>query len=116
MGLQYTIQARNVLLTPQLNEYVSKKMRRIERHLPFDTTAGVEFTQEGTASLDDRVVAQIILDMKGKTLVAQERGSTPFTAIDAAIDEMDRRLKDYKNKVYRKEKGNKSGYSPRFGG
>ena len=113
--MEVVVRARNFDVTDSLREYVDKKLRRISRHLPTTdlTSVEVELTREDTRNADHRVIAQAtIVDINGVILRAEERGRTPNTAVDAVADTLDRRLKEYKGRVYRSAQARKAGKVP----
>ena len=58
---------------------------------------------------DQRVVAQITLDINGTVLRGEEQGSNAMTAVDSVIAVMARRVERYKGRVYKSEQPKKSG-------
>ena len=107
--MELKIYSRNIELNPESEQYIQKKFNRLERHLRSISDARVEVSRTSDRSKTDRVVVQMTLTAKGRTLRGQERGNNVFTAIDAVTDVMDRQIRRYKGKVYRSEQGRKAG-------
>jgi putative sigma-54 modulation protein len=90
--------ARNMALTPRLQEYVEKKVGKLSRYLPNITDVRVDLSVENTRSSAQRQVAQLTIRTPRVMLRAEERASDMFTAIDAAIDKMRRQITRYKTR------------------
>lgn len=103
------IYARNLELNDPTRDYISRKFDRLQRHLAGITTATVELSRESTRAQDQRVVAQLTLDIDGSMLRAEERGANARAAVDSAISIMDRRVERFKGRVYRSEQVKKAG-------
>ena len=111
------IQGRNFEVNERTREYISKKVQRLQRHLPSIDTIRVDITEEGTRSQEHRVVVKVTVSVNdgATTLAGEERGPNAFTAIDILVDSLDRRIKRYKGKTYRSEKAKKRrDTSPRY--
>ncbi len=96
--MEVTIRGRNVEITPRLQEYVEKKVGKLDRYLPQITEAHMELGVEKTKSAQDRQVAQLTIRSKGTILRAEERNHDLFTAIDAVMDKMYHRVARFKGK------------------
>jgi len=96
--MKLTIQVHNVKLTDWLEEYVEKKIGRLERYLPETDEARVELREEKTRSADDRAVAQVTLRTPQTILRAEERSGDMFASIDAVSDKLERRIHRFKGK------------------
>ena len=101
--MELQIRAKNLELTQVIRDYITRKMKRINRHLPVATGVAVELTSEHTRPRDQRVVAQITLDIDGVVLRGEERGLNVMAVVDSAIDVMARRISRYKGKSYRSQ-------------
>lgn len=102
MTLQVEIQGHDMEVTASLDEYVRKKVARLERYLDALDEARVELLHEKSArSAADRQVAQITVRGPNVLLRAEERSDDMFAAVDAALDKLQRRLERYKGKRHR---------------
>jgi len=110
------IQGRNFQVNDRTREYISKKVLRLERHLPSIDQIRVDFSEEDTRSQEHRVLAKATVSVKGVIiLTGEERAANAFAAIDTLIDNLDRRVKRHKGKTYRSEQAKKGRVaSPRF--
>jgi len=113
--MELAIQGRNLQVSERLREYVTKKAARLQRHLSAVTSVKVEFTEENTRSEDQRMLAQMTVDVHGTIISGEQRSSTPYAAFDLLLDAMDGRLQRHKGKLYRTEQMKRSREtSPRF--
>jgi ribosome hibernation promoting factor len=96
--MEVKIRGRNIEVTPRLQEYVEKKIGKLDRYLPAIDEAHMELAVEKTRSAQDRQVAQLTIRSKGNLLRAEERNHDLYTAIDAVLDKMYRQIGRYKGK------------------
>jgi putative sigma-54 modulation protein len=102
--MKLNIQAVNVELTDWLEQYVEKKIGRLDKYFPDIDEAKVELREEQTRSASDRAIAQVTLFSKRTILRAEERSGDMFASIDAVSDKLERRIARYKGKTARNSK------------
>ncbi len=96
------VQARNMHLNENLEDYVTKKAAKLDHYLPAIEEARVELTHYKTArNATDRNVAQLTVRGKGIILRTEERADEIHAAFDAAMSNMQRQIDRYKGKHYR---------------
>ncbi len=99
MSLNVEIYGRNMEVTDRIQEYASKRVGKLDRYLPGIEEARVDVAYVKSArSAADRQVAQITVRGKGFILRAEERADDIFTAMDEALDKIQRRIERYKGK------------------
>jgi putative sigma-54 modulation protein len=99
MALEVEIYARNLDVTDRIQDYVNKKVGKLDRYLPEIEEARVDLVYLKSArSSTDRQVAQITVRGKGFILRSEERADDIFAAIDAALEKIQRRMERYKGK------------------
>jgi putative sigma-54 modulation protein len=99
MPLEVEIYGRNMDVTDRLNDYVKKKVSKLDRKLADIDDARVDLAYVKSArSASDRQVAQITVRGKGFLLRTEERADDIFAALDTAIDKMERQIERYKGK------------------
>jgi putative sigma-54 modulation protein len=103
--MQLMIQGKNIEVTERLQEYIDRKVGKLDRYLPTITEAWMELSVEGAKSAKDRQVAQLTVRSKGTLLRAEERTADMFTSIDAVVDKMYRQIVRYKGKRYGRGRG-----------
>lgn len=96
--MEVTIRGRNVEITPRLQEYVEKKVGKLDRYLPTINEAHMELSSTKTRSAQDSQVAQLTIRSKGTILRVEEHNQDVFAAIDAVLDKMYRQIGRYKGK------------------
>jgi putative sigma-54 modulation protein len=102
MALEVAIFPKNIELTDRINEYVSKKMAKLDRYLNDIDETRVDLSYLKSArNPSDRQVAQITIRGRGYILRTEERSEDIFTAIDAALDKMQRKIERFKGKRVR---------------
>jgi len=102
MTLEVEIYGHNLEVTERINDYVTKKVSRLDRYLPGIEQARVDldFVKSARSSAD-RQVAQITIYGKGFILRSEERADDIFAALDTAVDKMQRRIERFKGKHFR---------------
>ena len=97
--MEVSISTRNLDTTPRLQEYVERKVNRLDRYLPDIDEAQVDLKVENARSAAHRQVAQLtIRTTHGTILRAEERAADMFMSIDAVMDKMYRQMARYKGK------------------
>ena len=99
MTVKIDIFTKNLELTDRLNDYVVKKVEKLEKFLDEVDECRVDLSHTKTArNANDRHVAQLTLRGKGFILRSEERSDSIFSAIDASLDKMRRQIRRYKGK------------------
>jgi putative sigma-54 modulation protein len=89
-------------LSERINDYVTKKVSKLDRFLTGIEEARVDLAFIKSArSASDRQVAQITLRGRGFILRTEERADDIFAAIDAAVEKMQRQMERLKGKRQR---------------
>jgi putative sigma-54 modulation protein len=96
--MELTIKGRNLEVTDRLQQYVEKKIGKLDRYLPTISEAWVELASEGARAAQDRQVCQVTVRSNGTILRAEERSDDIFTSIDTVLDKMYRQIARYKGK------------------
>ncbi len=98
------IQGRNMKITEPLEAYTRKKLDRLDRYLPNIVDVRVDLSNEHTKRGENMSIAQItIRHERGAILRAEEKNAGDIRkAIDAAVDNMYRRIQRFKGKHRRK--------------
>ena len=107
--MELKVTGKNIELTPELSEYINRKLGRLDRHLSNISEAKVEIAGEKTRSPGQRYIVQVTLNSSGIIMRGEEKGEDLFSAIDKVAAIMKRRIERYKGKHYIK----KGGTSPR---
>lgn len=105
--MNLVVRGRNINITPRLEEYVDKKVGKLDRYLPTIDEARMELAVEETRSAQHSQIAQLTVRSRGHILRAEERGQDIFAAIDAVAEKMQRQITRYKDRLY--ERGQQRG-------
>jgi putative sigma-54 modulation protein len=97
--MEMHITGKNVELIPAVREYISKKMGKINRHLPNILSFDVVASEEKTRAPDQRFILQVTLDSNGTLIRGEERGQDLYTASDKVYEVMMRQIEHYKGKL-----------------
>ena len=102
MTLEVQVFGRNVEVTDRIIDYAKKKVSKLDRYLSDVDEARVDIAYIKSArSAADRQVAQITVRGKGYILRAEERSDDVFTALDSALEKLQRQMERYKGKRQR---------------
>ncbi len=103
--MEIVIQSRNLKVTDGLDNYVHRKLEKLDRYLPNIAEVRVELGHEHTRRGEDLAVAQItVRHQRGALLRAQEIVPGEIeNAINLAVDKMYRQIQRFKGK--REHKG-----------
>ncbi len=96
--MELEIRGKNLEITDEIEKYVEKRLERVKRRLGKRGECKVELTKASTKSRNDRIVAQVTINVNGTLLRAQTRGPGIFPAIDSVTDVMARQASRYKLK------------------
>jgi len=98
--MEIVVRGRNVSVSERVEEYVEKKIGKLERYLPIIDEARMELSQEETRSAQHRMIAQLTVRSRGKVLRAEERDQDLFAAIDLVAEKMQRQITRFKDRLY----------------
>lgn len=98
--MNFRIKGKNFHVGKSLQEYVEKKLERINRHFDDVIECDVELTTEKNPSIKKNQHAEFTLNTKGATIRAESSTEDMFKSIDEAIDKLDRQIFSYKGKLY----------------
>jgi putative sigma-54 modulation protein len=102
MALKVDIFARNMEVSDRINDYVEKKVSKLDRFLNDIEETRVDLAYVKSArSASDRHVAQITIRGRGYILRTEERADDIFAAIDATMEKLQRQIERYKGKRQR---------------
>lgn len=106
MALDVEIYGRNLEITERIQDYVDKKVSKLDRYLSDIDEARVDLAYIKSArSNADRQVAQITVRGKGFILRSEERAEDIFAALDIALEKLQRQMERFKGKRSRVRNG-----------
>lgn len=98
--MQLNITGQHLELTEALQEYVSTKFERLERHVDNITNVQVVLKLE-----KDRQIAEATLHVAGADLHATAEADDMYASIDMLTDKIDRQLIKHKEKAQARKQG-----------
>ncbi len=102
MALEVEIYGKNMEVTDRIKDYVEKRVSKLDRYLSDAEEARVDLSYVKSArSAADRQVAQITVRGKGLILRSEERADDIITAVDTALERLQRQMERYKGKHHR---------------
>ena len=102
MTIQVEINVKNMELSERLQDYVVKKVGKLDRYLDTLEEAKVDLTYAKSArSAQDRHVAQVTVLGKGVLLRAEDRTEDIFASVDLVIDKLHRQIDRYKGRRWK---------------
>ncbi len=98
--MNLTITGRNNLhIARWLEDYIEKKVGKLDRYLPSLQDAKVDITEEAVRQASQHYVVQVTLhDKKGTILRSEERGPDVKSAVDVVVDKLHRQIVRFKGK------------------
>lgn len=102
MTIQVEINVKDMELSDRLQDYVVKKVGKLDRYLDTLEEAKVDLTYAKSArSAQDRQVAQVTVMGKGVLLRAEDRTEDIFASVDLVIDKLHRQIDRYKGRRWK---------------
>jgi putative sigma-54 modulation protein len=90
------IRGRNVEVTDELREHVTKRFRRVGRQVSDLATLDVELYEERNPSISDSQVAEATLYLKGTTIRAREAAPEMMHSIHELAEDVRRQVKRHR--------------------
>jgi len=102
MSVVVEVLGKNLNINDRLQDYVTKRMEKLDRFLNGIEEARVDLAYVKSArNMTDRQVAQITVRGKNFILRSEERGDDIQTAFDQALEKLQRQIGRYKGKKRR---------------
>ncbi len=90
--MKLLVHGRQINITDNLEDYVEKRIERLERHMPQVTEVRAELSHLPTKSASDSFTCQLTMWAKKRIFRAEEASADIHAAIDKAVDKMDRQV------------------------
>lgn len=104
MAMKMDVFTKDIELSDRLNDYVTKKVGKLERFLSEIGECRVDLaTAKSARNLADRSIAQITIRGRGFILRSEERAESIYAAIDASVDKMKSQIERFKGKHWTKK-------------
>lgn len=96
--MNLTISGHHVEVTPALREYVSTKLKRIERHFDQVVEVIVLLSIDNSTQKNLRQKVSCTVRVKGRDIFVENTDADLYAAIDVLVDKLDRQVGKYKEK------------------
>ena len=96
--MELKINTRHTPLTDALRNHAQKRLAKLDRRFRESLPVNVLIRKENTKREEDRYVAEVTVRLRKGIIRGEERGPTPYAAIDLVEDKIDRRIRRYKTK------------------
>ncbi|TMN21349.1 ribosome-associated translation inhibitor RaiA [Lentibacillus cibarius] len=97
--MKYNIRGENIEVTKAIQEYVEKKIGKLERYFDTPPTSDVHVN---LSVYNDEQRIEVTIPMTNLLLRAEVQHIDLYAAIDLAVDKLERQIRKYKTKVNRK--------------
>lgn len=98
MALEVNIFSRNINVNDDLRDQIERKVSGLGKYFEDIIEARVDLALTNARNLDEREVVQITVQGKGFILRAEERSSDIASALNLAVDTLQKRIRRYKGK------------------
>lgn len=102
--MNLTVHGRNVAISDRVQDYVDRKVGRLDKYLPQLREARVELVRRETRASADRYTAQLTIWASGQILRAEESSEDLFASIDAIADKMFRQIERFKGRRFKSKR------------
>lgn len=96
--MELRITARHTPLTDEIRNYAEKRLAKLDRRFRESLPVNVLIRKENTRREEDRFVAEVTVRLRKGIIRGEERGPTPYAAIDSVENKVDRRIRRYKTR------------------
>jgi putative sigma-54 modulation protein len=104
--MELTVKSRNGKVTEHQRQHIETKLQKLERYMDGITSATVEVHAEQQRNAGEVHRVQVTLvGAHGVHLRAEEQAADLFGAVDAVEEVLERQIKRYKEKYWRKGRG-----------
>ena len=96
--MELRITTRRTQLTDEIRDYAEKRLSKLDRRFRESLPVNVLIRKENTRREEDRFVAEVTVRLRKGVIRGEERGPTPYAAIDSVENKIDRRIRRYKTR------------------
>ncbi len=106
--MELQIAGTNTEIMPTAQQYIERKLSKLNKHLPDIIDIKVEVSEENTKSPQQHFLVRVTVNsgVAGSVFHAEERAEDLFKAVDRVTTIMTRQLEKHKGKLYDKGRGN----------
>jgi putative sigma-54 modulation protein len=106
--MELQIAGTNTEIMPTAQQYIERKLNKLNKHLPDIIDIKVEVSEENTKSPQQRFLVRVTVNsgVAGSVFHGEERAEDLFKAVDRVVNIMTRQLEKHKGKLYDRGRGN----------
>ncbi|WP_068620572.1 ribosome hibernation-promoting factor, HPF/YfiA family [Paenibacillus tuaregi] len=97
--MNYSIRGQQIEVTDALNDYVDKKLSRLEKYFDAPPTSEGHVTLNVIRGLH---TVEVTIPLTGVVLRAEDKSDDMYASIDAVVDKLERQIRKHKTKINRK--------------
>jgi putative sigma-54 modulation protein len=97
--MKFGIRGEHLEVTEALNDYVEKKLSRLERYFDAPLSSEVHVT---LSVVKDLQTVEVTIPLAGAILRAEDKNNDMYAAIDLVVDKLERQIRKHKTKANRK--------------
>jgi putative sigma-54 modulation protein len=103
--MEITVSGRKTTVSQSLRRQAEEKIGRLDRYLGGMERAEVHFWEQKNPRIDNREVCEVTMEGHGHLVRCKVAAPDGFTAIDLAVDKLERQLRKLKTKVRNRSQG-----------
>ncbi len=98
--MQINTRGKNMEITPALQEYVEKRLSKLEKYLGSDGS-GIDAQVTLSVAKENHIV-EVTISIGGLLLRGEEATQDMYASIDLVVDKIERQIHKYKTRINRK--------------
>ncbi len=104
--MEVTVSSRHVEVSDSLREMTIEKIGRLERFVSGLDHAEVHFMEEQNPRIADKEICEVTIEGHGHHVRVKVAAQDSFTAVDKAVDKLERSLRKLKTKLHNRHHPN----------
>lgn len=102
--MEITVSGRHTTVSESLRRQAEEKIGRLDKYLGGMERAEVHFWEEKNPRIDDKEICEVTMEGHGHHVRCKVSAPDGFTAIDLAVDKLERQLRKLKTKVQKRSR------------
>ena len=103
--MEVTVSGRHTTVSESLRRQAEDKIGRLDRYLNGMDRADVHFWEENNPRIGNKEFCEVTMEGHGHHIRCKVSAPDGFTAVDLAVDKLERQLRKLKTKVQKKKRG-----------
>lgn len=95
--MKINVRGKNIEITPALQDYVGKRLHKLEKYLDVETEAQVTLSV-----VKENHIVDVTISIGGLLLRGEEATEDMYASIDLVVDKVERQIHKYKTRINRK--------------